>query len=52
MSWLKDFDRKLAGLPDNLLTVSLLLAGIFAILIAVYGTPSFKVATLAWMIAP
>jgi len=52
MSFLKELDAKLQGAPDSLLTAGLILAGIFAWLLAIYATPSFKAAALAWMIFP
>lgn len=52
MSLFTNLDKKLSGLPDRSLTIALLLVGIFSIILAVYGTPSFKAAALVWMIAP
>jgi hypothetical protein len=48
----KDLDKKLEGAPDSVLTAGLLLAGIFAIIIALFSKPTFKAVALAWMIAP
>jgi len=52
MNFLKDLDKKLEGLPDRSLTIFLLLAGIVAIIVALYGTPTMKAAVLTWMVAP
>jgi len=52
MNFLKDLDRKLAGLPDKSLSITLILAGIIAIIVALYGTPTMKAAVLTWMVAP
>jgi hypothetical protein len=45
-------DRWLVGTPEHLITIGLILAGIIAWIIAIYGRPAFKVAALAWIIAP
>ena len=48
----EDLDRKLEGLPDRSVTIILILTGIVAWIIAFFGTPTLKVATLAWMVVP
>jgi hypothetical protein len=52
MSVFSDLDKKLAGAPDTTLTLGLIFAGIVAWLVALFGTPTFKVVVLTWMVAP
>jgi hypothetical protein len=52
MSFLADIDHALLGAPDNLITVGLILSGIFAWLVAIYGRPAFKAAVLGWILVP
>jgi hypothetical protein len=52
MNFLKDLDKRLEGAPDSLLTGGLLLAGIVAWLVALFGRPVLKATILAWMVAP
>ena len=52
MNFIKDLDRKLEGAPNRVLTVGLILAGIFAWIIAFFANPTAKAAVLSWMILP
>lgn len=52
MSYLTKIDQKLAGTPDTTLTILLIITGIIAWIVALFGTPSLKVAVFAWMAAP
>ena len=52
MSFITGLDKKLEGAPDAILTAGLILAGVFAIIIAIVGNPSLKALVLAWMVAP
>lgn len=45
-------DKKLEGLPNNTLSLLLILAGIVAWIVAIYGNPTLKVAVLGWMLIP
>lgn len=49
---IKQLDQKLQGLPDQTLSVILILLGIFAIVVAIKGRPVYKAALAAWFIAP
>ena len=49
---IEQLDKKLEGLPDQALTVILLLLAAFAVFVAFYGRPVFKAALAAWFIAP
>jgi hypothetical protein len=49
---LSDFDAKLRGFPETTLTILLIIAGLVAWFVAIYGTPTLKAVLLAWMIAP
>lgn len=52
MNFLENLDRKLKGLPERSLTTLLLIVGIIAIIVAVYGTPTLKAALVLWIVAP
>lgn len=49
---IQQLDQKLEGLPDQTLTVILIVLGLFAIMVALYARPVFKAALAAWFIAP
>jgi hypothetical protein len=52
MDFIKNLDRKLEGAPNNVLTASLILAGIIAWIVAIFMNPTTKAAVLSWMILP
>lgn len=52
MSIVKEFDTKLAGLPDNILSFILVSIGLFAIGIAFFGSATFKAILAAWLLLP
>jgi hypothetical protein len=50
--FIKEFDKVLTGYPDAIISAILIGLGVFAILVGLYGKPSYKVALTAWYIAP
>lgn len=49
---IQQLDAKLEGLPNQVLTVLLIVLGLFAIMVAVAAPPTFKAVLAAWFIAP
>lgn len=49
---IKQLDEKMAGLPDQALTILLLIAAVVIVLVALFGRPVLKAAVAAWVIAP
>lgn len=49
---IKQFDKKLQGLPDKLLTSILLVSAAVIIIIALFSRPVLKAAVAAWVLAP
>lgn len=52
MSILREVDAKLKGAPEAVLTIGLILAGIVAWIVALFGTPTLKATVLTWMTLP
>jgi hypothetical protein len=50
--FIKQIDDKISGWPDNVLTIVLIGLGVFAIVVALKGRPTYKAALAAWFIAP
>lgn len=50
--FIKTIDAALMGYPDAILSAILIGIGVFAILVGLYGNPSFKTVLAAWLIAP
>jgi len=52
VSLVRQLDAKLEGAPNYLLTTGLIVAGIIAWIIGIFGNPTTKAAVLAWMVFP
>ena len=52
LNYIREFDRKLEGAPNHVLTAGLILAGIVAWIVAIFMNPTTKAAVLSWMILP
>lgn len=52
MNFIVRLDRKLAGQPDEVLTLFLIIAGIIAWIVAIWGNPTLKALILAWIVLP
>ena len=49
---IQQLDRRLEGLPDQTLSCILVILGLLAIVIGLWGRPVYKAALAAWFIAP
>lgn len=52
MSLIKDFDKLLAGKPDKFITILLVGLSLFGIVVALYGSPAFKLFLAAYFLFP